>query len=688
MRIFIRQIQFCILTFFTLTSFNSEAQEVKFGKVSKEELSKLSYEKDSSAAAAVLFRKVSVKYNYVQSDGFHVVTYVHERVKIYDKSGFDYATVDEKLYKSGSDKESVVGLKAFTYNLENGEVVKTKLKGSDTFSRSVNKYYNEEKFTMPNVKEGSIIEYQYRIDSPFSYSIDEIALQYDIPIKQQIVSVAIPEYYSFSPNMKGYLAVMPKRETTMSKINFTTKSRTDYGNQNRTSYSNSDIDYKIYTTKYPMKDVPALVEEPFVNDMDNYRSAVNYELQFVQFPQSIRKDYTTTWEKVIKTIYESSNFGQQLSYTRYFKDELAEIVSRAQGDTEKAAAIFSFVQQRMAWNGFVGYITDKGVKNAFKEKSGNTADINLMLVAMLREAGLKANPMLISTRDNGVPLLPTREGFNYVAAALELGENIIFLDASNKYTKPNLLPTRALNWQGKIIKEDGSFNTVSVFPSKLSKEANMMHVSLKTDGSIEGKMRKTYSDYRAYMFRNEYGNVSEEDYLEKFENKNGGIEVSNYEIKNKNVLGKPVTEEFDFYMEGQVEVVGDNIYFSPLFYRTLRENPFKLEERNYPIDFAYPWRENYLLTIAIPEGYEVSFLPKGAKVTLENNIGTFVYRIAEQNKMLQVMVDLKINQAVIPALNYAEIKELYKKVIEKETEKVVLSKISKDEHTERTAGGG
>ena len=663
------------------------SQDVKFGKISKEELLETFYEKDSSAPAAVLFRDISTDFNYLQSDGFHVITHVHERIKIYNKDGFDYATKTENLYRSTSDKESISGLKAYTYNLENGEVVKTKLKGSDTFSKSLNKFYNEEKFTMPNVKEGSVIEYQYRIDSPYSYSIDEIVLQYDIPIKKQEISVAIPEYYYFAPSMKGYLGVSPKHSSKSDKINYMSKTRSSNGKAARTNFNNGSIDYQTNVTKYVMNEVPALVDEPYVNDMDNYRCAVNYELQFVQFPESIRKDYTTTWEKVIKTIYNSDQFGKQLSSSSYFKEDLLALINGVDGQLEKTAAIFSHVQQRMTWNGYRGYYTDKGVKTAYKEKSGNTADINLILVAMLKEAGIEANPVLISTRDNGVPMFPTREGFNYVVVAVELNGNSVFLDASNKYTKPNLLPTRALNWFGRIIKEDGTSSSVSVFPKKRSREASMMMVNLNTDGTIEGKLRKSYTDYRAYMFRNSYENVNEEDYLEKFENDNNGIEVSNYEVKNKNSIGKPITESLDFFMDGQAEVIGNKLYFSPLFYNVIKENPFKLEERNYPIDYAYPWEEKYIMNISIPKGYKVVSLPKSAILALPDNLGSFLYHIAEKDNVIQLKVDIKMNMAVIPAENYSAIKELYKKVVEKETEKVVLSKISGDEHTTSTAGG-
>ncbi len=663
------------------------AQEVKFGKILKEELTEMSYQKDSSASAVVLYRRNKLTFDYTKSVGFRVITYVHERVKIYNKDGFDYATVIEDLDKNGSDEETLTGLKGYTYNLENGEIVEHKLKSSAVFSNSVNKYHNEKKFTMPNIKEGSVIEYKYKVISPFYYSIDEIALQYDIPIKQQEIHIATPEYFVFKPAVKGYLPLNPKYGSDSGKIDFVNKNRDGRGIVTKTTYSTNTVNYKIHTTDFVMNDVPALKEEPFVNDMDNYRSSINYELQYVQFPQSPRENYTSTWEKVIKTIYKGANFGKQLDQTNYFKDDLKTLLSGKTDDIEKASAIFHYVQQRMSWNKFRGFSTNKGVKKAYKEKSGNTADINLMLTAMLKKAGLEANPVLISTRDHGVPISPTIEGFNYVVASVAIDGNTIFLDATNKYTKPNLLPTRALNWFGKIVKEDKTFSTVSLFPTKASQKSNVLMVDIKDNGDIEGKIRKTYSDYRAYVFRNDVNGIDQEAYLEKLENEENGMEISNYTIKNDKTVGKPVVESFEFRMENQANTVGDKIYFSPMFNEALTENPFKLDDRKYPIDFVFPWQEKCIININIPEGYKVISKPANVSMTLQDQMGSFVFKIVESGNKLQIMVDLKMNKAVIPAGYYASVKELYKIIVEKETEKVVLSKIMGDEHTERTTDG-
>ena len=666
-----------IITFTVLlTFFFTNAQNYKFGKVSKEELADKAYAKDSSAVAAVLYRDVNVSYNYVQSSGFQIITSVHERIKIYNKDGFEYATVKERLYQSNDGNENLSGLKAYTYNLENGAIVKTKLKNSDTFSNKLSKYYKEKKFTMPNLKEGSVIEYTYKLISPFSYTIDEIVFQYDIPIEKQEIRIGIPEYYSFKKNMKGYLTLNPVQSSTSQKINFINREERSLSDGvTQSSYRTSSVDYRVVIDEYNMVNVPALKEEPYVNNMNNYRSSINYEIQYVQFPNAVRKSYATTWEDVVKTIYDSDNFGRQLDFKSYFKNDLAAILQGKTTDVEKAAAIFSFVQQRMSWNDYIGKYTDEGVKNAYKKKSGSVADINLILVAMLKEAGLNANPVLISTRDNGIPLFPTRKGFNYVAASVTLNEEVVLLDASNKFTEPNILPTMAVNWHGRLIKENGSAAMIQVVPKKLSTKKTTLNVNLKANGDIEGKERESYGSYYAYLFRDKNYGVSEEDYLDKKENDSNGMEISDYEIKNQNVSGKNVMESYDFFVENQADVLGDKIYFSPLFFTAEKENPFKLEKRDYPIDFVFPWQERFMVNIKIPEGYKITSVPENLKLVLPNKGGSFTYNILETNLGIQLTVDVKINQAIIPVHEYGSIKELYKKIIEKETEKVVLSKV-------------
>ncbi len=658
-----------------LSVFSITAQDYKFGKVSKEELQEKVYSKDSSAAAVVLYRTHRTYFNYVKETGFEVITEIHERIKIYNSDGFKYATKAENLYHSNGESEKIYGLKAFTYNEVDGKIVKDKLKSSAEFQTEINDYYKQEKFTMPNIKEGSVIEYEYSIASPFYSSIDELVLQYDIPIKKQIVSISSPEYFVFKPNMQGYLRLTPKISAGNGKISFMNTNRGGDKMQVTTSYDKTEIDYLTNISTYDLDDMPALEDESFVNNINNYRSAVKYELQYVKMPDSPIKNYTSTWEDVISKIYQSSKFGSQLTQGNFFKDDLAIILANKDSAMDKTAAIFHFVQDRMNWDGYYGYYVKNGVRKAYKEQKGNIADINLMLIAMLNDAGIESAPVLISTRNNGVPLFPTREGFNYVAAYVELAEGNMLLDASNKYTKPNLLPERAINWFGQIVKKDGTRKSISLMPNTISKETVSCSLVLTEDGILKGKQRTVYSNHLAYNHRNKFNNVSEESYIEKLESATNGIEISEYSIKNQKTIGKPVMESYVFLMENQASTIGDKMYFNPLFHFATEENPFKLGDRYFPIDFTYPWEEKYNISIQIPDGYTIESFPESVKLVLPEGIGSFLYTLKPTTTGLQLVVDIKLNNSVIPAEQYQYIKEFFNKVVQKETEQVVLTKV-------------
>jgi len=649
------------------------AQDYKFGKVSKEELQEKFNSLDSSASATYLYKYRKTFFQYDSNKGFQLITDIHERIKIYNQEGFPFATKAINLYKSGSDHETVYGLKAYTYNLVDDKIDGVKLKKDGIFKTEKSKYRNETKFTMPNIKEGSVIEYEYRITSPFYSNVDEFRFQHAIPIKKLEAEFQAPEYYNFKVNTKGFLRVTPKTENKRDKITFNSKSRSGW-TISKTTYASSDIEFTKSVSTYNLESIPALKEEPYVNNIDNYRSSVKYELSYTKFPQSALKYYSTTWEDVVKTIYESSNFGTELKKSGYYDDDIDALINTVSDPKKRIALIFDFVKSKVKWNEYYGKYTSDGVRKAYKEQVGNVAEINLMLTSMLRYAGLEANPVLVSTRRNGIPLFPTREGYNYVISCVELPTGKVLLDATNKYGSPNILPYRTLNWEGRIIKKDGTSSLISLYPSENSKNSISMMVNLSEEGDLEGNYRSLKTNHSALSYRERYNNTDENDFLEKLENKYDGLEISEFKVANAVELSKPVMESYKFFKESQADIISDKIYFSPLFFLRTKENPFKLEKREFPVDFGYPSSSNYRLIINLPEGYKVESIPESSALALPDNLGSFKYILSHTESTIQLLIDTKINTSIISSLYYETLKEYFKQLIEKENEQIVLTK--------------
>lgn len=653
------------------------AQDVKFGKVSKQELLEKYYPTDSSANAAILYKKRISYFDYIQNKGFQLITEVHERIKIYNKEGYDWATKRISLYQGDEDEK--VSIKGNTYNLSNGKIEKTKLNKKDIFEEDVNDYWYRKKFTMPNLAEGCIVEWEYSVTSPYYSHIDDMELQSFIPIKYIESKVETPEYFVFKNVMKGYYPINLERSTKSSYITFNFKERTggsSFANGNvKTNYNQEKVNFKTNVIECTLKDVPALKEEPYVNNINNYITALKFELTSTKFPNSSLKFYSTTWEDVTKTIYQNSNFGGQLDKKSHFKDDLVSLINLTAPDNEKIAKIFQFVKEKIKWNNYKGLYTIDGVRKAYKDGVGNVAEINLTLVAMLREANLKANPILISTRDHGIPIFPTNDGFNYVIAGVESASGIILLDATEKYSTPNILPLRDLNWNGRIVRENGSSSEINLFPKKAAQKNVFLVGKIDNEGNFTGQERLGLSNLLGLNARSKNNNVNENDLIGIFEKENDNIEIDKFKTNNQDNIYKPIYYQFNFESDNQVEIIGDKMYFSPLFYHTEKENPFKLEIRQFPVDFGTPFQEKYNVTVTLPEGYKIESLPENVSFSTEDNFGNYMFICKAIEHKLQIVSTLKMNVPIIAPNYYRSIKELYKQMINKQLEKVVLTKI-------------
>ncbi len=653
------------------------AQDYKYGKVSKEELEEKYCPLDSSANAAVLYKKRKTFFDYKQDVGFEVVTEIHERIKIYNKEGFDWATKKIDYYNSTQAREKIIGLKATTYNLENSKIIETDLNKKDVFDQESNKYWSEQKFTMPNIKEGCVLEWTYKIISPFK-RIEDLQFQYEIPVKKIEAKIEIPEYFIYNKRYKGYYPIKAKEENKNTVINLINKSRVGDGYGSPSSMptvTQTRIDLITKIESYEVTNIPAIIEEAYVNNLDNYKTAIQYEYAELHWPNDPIKYYATSWENVVKTIYNDYDFSSEIYKSNHFMDDLNLVLAASSTDSQKISGILELAKSKIKWNHYNGLSKFNGTKKAYKEGVGNVADINLNLVSMLNKAGFKASPVILSTKSNGIPLFPTINGFNYVIAAVEIDNNLILLDATEEYSIPNVLPSRVLNWQGRILRENGSSESVVLTPSKLSETSSKMSISINDQGVIEGLKRTQFSELDALKYRNKYAKIKEDDVILKVEAENGAIEISDFRIANKSEIYKPITEMYKFSSEDLSEKIGDKIYFKPLFFDAMTENPFKLEKRDYPIDFDTPFLVDNKVSIQCPAGYEVESVPENIAIGLRENYGTYRFNIKIEKNIINVYGVLQINTAIFPSTNYEEIKEFYKIIVNKNLEQIVLKKV-------------
>jgi len=366
------------------------SQKYKYGKVSKAELEEKFYPLDSTADAAVLYSERKATFEYDKENGFTLEENYYKRIKIYNPEGYDKATKEIEIFHNQNGEVKVTGISAKTYTLEGGKLVKTKLAKKNIFKEVKNKYYNTKTFTMPNLQAGCIIEWKYNVRTPFFGMFDNVELQDDIPIKKIKVRITTPEYYVYNARTTGFLHVpinKKQKEKTVSISSFERQNGQNSTNKTTTFSYNENIQL------IEMSNIPALKDEFRSGNINNYMAGINYELSSTHYPNSPFENYATDWEAVVKKIYFRSSFGDQLKKKSHFKDELDAVLQEKNSISEKISTIFQFVKNKIKWNEYNGKYSEEGVKKAYKKGVGNVADINLNLVAMLKYAGLDANPV-------------------------------------------------------------------------------------------------------------------------------------------------------------------------------------------------------------------------------------------------------------------------------------------------------
>jgi len=662
-----------IIILLVLVSQITQAQKYKFGKVSKAELEEKFYPLDSTADAAVLYSERKTSFEFVSGQGFHIVEKYFKRIKIYTPEGYNQATKEILTYHD-SESQKVTGIKAKTYTLEGGKIVKTKLKSKNIYKTKKNKYYDITSFTMPNLKSGCILEWKYTFTSPYIGMLNPVEIQEEIPVKKILARIATPEYFNYNTKTKGFIHIPIKSDIVKRHATNTEKTRSkSIWKPTKTSYNTSTISYDEKIQIIEMSDISALKDEPLSGNINNYKSGIDYELSFVKYPNSPIKAYATSWESVVEKIYQNTYFGEQIKKTKHFRDELNSTLQGVTDINGRINTIFQFAKNKIKWNDYYGKYSDEGVKKAYKKGEGSVGDINLSLVAMLQYAGLDANPVLVSTIENGIPIFPTRYGFNYVIAAVQSPDGLVLLDATEKNSLPNVLPRRVLNFQGMLIKKNGKSEWIPLYPTQHSFSKTVISAKLNEMG-FSGVARKTLTNNLLLNYRIEVRDKSKDDLIKWIDEDYKEIEVINARVSNLDNLEKNTIETIQFESESFVEEIDGKIYINPLLYKQLTQNKFKTDKRNFSIFYDYPRAYINEVNISLPENYSVESIPEALEFILPDNLGFFKYTILQEGAMLKVKSSLVINKAVIPANYYTDLKEFYNQIIVKEAEKIIIQK--------------
>lgn len=642
------------LVVFSLNSLAQENLSTEFNTALREELLMTEYEKDKDAEAVVIYELGENSFIRDETYGFLMRKVIKTRVKILKESGVKYADFRIPLYTDGQVDERFDLEEATVYTIENNFLRKTSFDKKNIFEEKINKNWFVKKFTLPDVKAGSVFEIHYEIITPFFFNMGEWEFQKHIPVIYSRIQYDANPFFDYVYILKG-------------------ANKFDEFNTEKKHFEENFRGVKYRSIKYTfgMKDIPAFKDEEFITSERDYKMAMNFQLAKIKMPSGGERTIMSTWPQMSEDFLKHADFGKYIKSSEKAAGKiLVSLNIQNLPQEEQLKVITEYIKSSYNWNGINSDMARDKVSDFMKNKTGNSANINLFLIGMLKAAKIEATPVILSTRGNGAfsKYHPFESFFNYVIAMVTIDGKQYYIDATNPMLHYTQLPEKCHNVEGFVIKPKSENFIFINQESNLRVEKTFELQPVPEESVVKTKVNYSAFDYSGYRYRSIYSN--EKNNLIDLFKKEYNLDIQLAEIENYYEPEKEFI--FSFSYDNAVEENDNKIFISPFGNLALSDNPFKQATRTLPVDLVHFRSEKYHSTIKIPEGYTVAHLTKNAKVG--NSLLSFTYNTTQADDTIEITAEYNLKKITYSADEYAYLKNGMAIIIEKLSELIVLQK--------------
>jgi hypothetical protein len=652
---------------------------ISFGSVSLEDFTRPVKLSDSSSGAVVLADIGRSYYEANSAGSLGLVFTRFMRVKILNKNGFRIGSYEIGYNKStlsnfiGGTVETINEVKGATFNLEGGHIRETMLDSNSIFDEKFEGDYKVRKFVMPALKKGSIYDITYTIKSVYDDNLRSWSFQSDFPCLWSEYQIRIPESYHYRMKIFGdTLFDIATSKTVEERFDIKTIYR-------RANYiQNIKLSGKSNELRWVKINEPAIVKEPYVNSVKNYIDRISFKWDYFQLNSlSVKYNNYSSWKDASVTYLSPKDLRESLGDDNFWLDKtVGLLIPDAKSGEEKVRTIYYFIRNHFTCYWRNGIYPRQKLQDVYKRRSGTEAEINLLLVAMIRHANIPAHPAILSTRENGLANydLPMMDEYNYLICLVDDEDKQIALDASWPKNPYGHLMENCYNGGARVLDEENP-KFIPLRPDSLvEKKQTQVIISSDDAGTVSGTLTSVYGYEHSYQIRESIKKESEKEYFRKLNAKyNDDIEISNEELDSLENYDFPLTMHADLTFQSFSK--SDIVYFKPVMEYSIGANPFTSLDRHFPVEMPYKTDYVYLLSMDIPKGFQVEEIPKSERITLGDNLGAFDYIIQQNQDNIQMQLRMKLNKTSYSTAEYGSLREFFSHVVRKESDQIVFKKI-------------
>lgn len=631
---------FCLL----LTTLSSFAQIRKgFGDLSPMEIEMKSCPFDSAAPAVILVDEGSSDYN----NEYNLISQNHQRIKVLKKDGIEYGSIKVRYY-SENEFEYLRDIDAFTVNFDDqGRRKESRVDNKSIFFKKINSNVSEMSFAFPDVQVGSILEYRFTSIMKSYAGLRDWWFQSKLP-------VCVSSYlFKPAPNLEVTYEVQKKEDYPIT-INH---------------------DKSAGAIFLEMKNLPGLDFEPYMDAREDYVQKIRFQITKISGMVGAI-NYMSSWNEVARELMSNPYFGNQLRVSLPDEQKALVLSMSALPDIEKMKLAYHYMQHNYKHDGFIGIYADPGLKALYNKKAGSSASINIALVNLLKEAKLDAWPMIVSERGHGKINLktPFLKQFNNTYAAVTIGDQTYYLDATNQVTPPLIVPSDVLNTTALILKKNQGI-IVELKEEKFKYIDNFFINSiLQEDGQLSGRVQLNSQHYAKIDRLGSYTADDKKFVQNTLLGNLGNVEVDSITVSNQLVDSLALDQAFN-YKTG-VQQTGDYFFLSMNMFSGFETNPFLNAERFSNINFGSKKFVMINNLVQLPRNFDVEELPKNLRMSNADKTMNFTRELfySAETGVLSARIKIDMTKSLYTVDEYSDLREFYKKMIGLLNEQVVIKK--------------
>jgi hypothetical protein len=649
----LRLVLLCCLCFSYLNFLNGQVTIPEFGKVSVEELSMKECPFEKGANAMNLVREAKIGFGYNDISGvFSIKTETTFRIKIFNKLGFSSSNI-KIPYLSNSRYEKITDIEAFLYSMDSdGRIVKEKLVRKDIFREKTSEKntFDYVSFTFPNLNPGAVIEYRYTRTDKNTRFLMPWFFQDELPTSFSKVTLVVPTYVF----MRYYVLADPViKDSSFRKY--------EGGLYNEEARA------------YAMRNIHSFKVEPLMTSVKDNLQRVEFSLKQSGF---IEKQFRDVPSYINYQLLWTNEFGLQFAKPIPGSEKFIDSVKQAKSLVDKIEAVFNYVRKNVEWNGEETFYCNDSLSQCWKNKTASNAEMNLLLLNLLRKAGVSAYPLLVSSHENGSPDMnvATVSQFNGVDVLVNdsVTRRKYFLDCTQKDLSFRIPPYNVLNSFGYIIDPFKNSWVLILDPRILLKTEISVDATIDSSGHVAGKSNMLFWGYskaqtlRELKEKKSKVNAQENDLAGTFP----GITVDSMVIPNTYEDNDSLLIKNHFHLN--ISPNGGFYFFSPFMFSSFKKNPFIENERYTDIDFGSSQMYSTKIDLKIPKSFTIESLPKDIMMYKADSTISFTRTIVQESDHILIRNYFVIKNANFIKEDYGDLKTFFDKFYSLFNDEIIL----------------